>query len=159
MKSWLMAIVVLVVAAVDASAHVKIPVGETRVLEFERPGMAHPEGRWSEGTGTPTAQEDDVFRNDEMGEGTPTDDGGATVEVENKGGNLSGPNGDVQNGFGEGDTIEVRMCFRYCYPVTITHRTEEHVGHGVVVVETHEESYQIWRCRNVYTETQEVTAC
>jgi len=60
---------------------------------------------------TATAMEADPLDDDEMGAADQTDNGGGSVSfsvpIENKGGHLSGPNGEVQNGFGEGDCIEV----------------------------------------------------
>jgi len=60
-----------------------------------------------------TAWEDDFFFDDPMGACsiTPLGDGvfSACVEVTNNDGDLSGPNGEIQNGFGEGDCIDVTI--------------------------------------------------
>ncbi len=68
--------------------------------------------------GDPRGVEDDSMSPDDpMGGATPNSNGSsACVEVENKSGNLSGPNGDVQNGGVEGDCIEVKICWSYYYP-------------------------------------------
>jgi hypothetical protein len=49
-----------------------------------------------------------------MGSATPSDDGtSASVDVMNDNGDLKGPNGDTQNGGGEGSCIEVQICWYY----------------------------------------------
>lgn len=103
-----------------------IPEGGKSAFEFERPELGQefdPTGaEWINGkTGDPKGKEEDVLYDDELGAATPGEPPTkATLEIENKSGKLSGPNGVVQNGGGEGDCIEVYLEWTYRYPATIT---------------------------------------
>ena len=94
-----------------------VPTGTSKQFDFDRPGMQpsddanHPPV-WAHPDGDPKVEEVDTISNDAMGDAKTTDTG-ASVEVTNSGGDLSGPNGKVQNGIGEGDCIEVRVCWTY----------------------------------------------
>ncbi len=85
--------------------------------------------------GSGEAWEEDPFSpNDPLGEliEAPLPGGGMTftVPVRNDGGNLSGPNGVVQNGGVEGDCIEVfvRYTIRYSVKVCVTVETGVDAG-------------------------------
>lgn len=73
---------------------------------------------------TANAEEVDPISNDPLGEPTIVSDGGNAyvicVGISNDGGDLSGPNGEVQNGFGEGDCIEVQLEIFITITTTIT---------------------------------------
>lgn len=73
---------------------------------------------------TANAEEVDPLSNDPLGEPTITSEGGSAheicVESSNDGGDLSGPNGEVQNGIGEGDCIEVQLEIFITITTTIT---------------------------------------
>lgn len=60
-----------------------------------------------------SAEENDTFSDDPLGEPTITSHGDGLfticITITNDGGDLSGPNGVVQNGLGEGDCIEVDL--------------------------------------------------
>lgn len=69
----------------------------------------------------PAALEDDPLHDDPMGAATASADGSsASVTVTNIGGNLFGPNGVDQNGVGEGDCIEVKVCWTYLFQKTVS---------------------------------------
>jgi hypothetical protein len=96
--------------------------GKTNTVTFDRPPLGQP-GDPVTAEWTPKAAEafedDPISADDKMGtmsNGATSDT--ASVEVENKGGNLSGPNGEVQNGTGEGACIEVKAKFEYKYQTT-----------------------------------------
>ncbi len=114
------------------------------------------------GSGNPQAKEDDPFASDPMGPGTPDSSGDtASVDVENKGGNLSGPNGDVQNGFGEGSCIEVKMCWTYKFQVTIKTCVGSQVptGYGGSVSGSDCVSVTVWWEGKVCSPAQSVCPC
>jgi hypothetical protein len=77
--------------------------------------------RWgSDRNSGPSMSEDDsTSPDDDMGStSTQGDQGSASTttskgQVCNENGDLSGPNGTVQNGGGEGDCIEVKICWWY----------------------------------------------
>ena len=102
-----------------------IPEGECRHIEAERPelGVGDPAGAtWAGGTGEPELFEDDFFSwsDDPMGAATPHGNGeSACTEICNNGGELSGPNGEKQNGPGEGASIEAKICWSYVEEVQI----------------------------------------
>ena len=102
-----------------AQSPVPIPEGTTVGFTFPRPNSAlPPEGKWVDGTGNPQGFEHDpITPDDPMGPASGVDP--ATIDVENKGGVLSGPNGKTLNGLGEGAVIEVKICWTYRYPVTM----------------------------------------
>lgn len=104
-----------------------LPDGQTADLSFDMPQLPGPgfpkSAQWVKGTGNPQGFEHDYTTpNDPMGSGHPG--GGfpiqtSILEVENKGGNLSGPNGTVQNGFPEGPCVEVLICWTYIYEASV----------------------------------------
>jgi len=96
-------------------------------LEFPKPALQQPGipvgAVWPPGPPPPpTAHEEDPLKDDGMGTATPNEDGSsAGVTITNIGGNLFGPNGEDQNGVGEGECIEVKVCWTYHYPKTVTY--------------------------------------
>ncbi len=115
-----------------ASGKPCVPDGTTTTPQFGRPplgGPGDPVGaEWvdrgtdpDDNSGDPQAFEQDGFSGDDsMGGATPSADGGqAGVPVTNEGGDLSGPNGEDQNGGAEGKCIEVYVEWTYRYPVEI----------------------------------------
>ena len=83
-------------------------------------------------------EHDDQSADDDMGSGShsqapapnPSDPDihTFTIPVENKGGNLSGPNGTTQNGFPEGDCIEVYASVTVKYQVSTTEAVTVEIG-------------------------------
>lgn len=107
-----------------------IPDGSCAAVTKQRPSLPHEAGapspsRWLDRT--PFAAEDDTGADDEFGafddELGPATGGGsqASVRICNSGGDLFGPMGGDQNGPGEGDCIEVKICWWYwgCKLVTV----------------------------------------
>ena len=84
-------------------------------VEAERPLTPTPVGGTSAFTGRARMMEEDPISDDHMGSATGTAGATVTIEVCNTAGSagLSGPNGVDQNGFGEGDTIEVFIEWEY----------------------------------------------
>jgi hypothetical protein len=115
-----------------ASGKPCVPDGKTTNPQFNRPplgGPGDPVGaEWvdrgsseSDNSGDPQAFESDGLSGDDaMGDAAPSADGGkAEVPVTNDGGDLSGPDGEDQNGGVEGKCIEVYVEWTYRYPVEI----------------------------------------
>ena len=136
-----------------------LPEGETRDVTFTThltaPGTPA-DAEIIPGSGE--AWEHDNWSDDPMGEPTevPLPGGGMafTVPVRNDGGNLSGPNGVVQNGGLEGDCIEVlvRYTVRYSVKVCVTVETGVDAG-GVNGSTTREECWTEIRVQeNVFKE-------
>ena len=75
--------------------------------------------------GDPVWYDKDVLVYDELGEGS-------TIEIENKGGNLSGPNGKVANGGLDGDCIEVsyKVLLRFQVKEEVCSSSGSQVGVG-----------------------------
>lgn len=108
-----------------------VPDGGRVSPDFSRPPLGQPGdpvgAEWlnSPGTGDasgdPQARESDPISGDDpMGPATPSASGDqAAVPVDNHGGDLSGPNGETQNGGTEGSCIEVYVEWTYRYPVTV----------------------------------------
>lgn len=99
-----------------------LPSGGSTNLSGTKPGLPNGHSSWS--GAPPQMVEDDGgngltgglggFGDDAMGAATPSGDGSsASGTVTNTDGDLSGPNGADQNGFGEGDCIEVKFCWEY----------------------------------------------
>lgn len=118
-----------------ASASNCVLPGIPEELRFPRPSLGAPglptSARWLEATGVPMGWEYDRFSaNDPLGMGKPGVgwlENTASITIENQGGNLSGPNGVIQNGGLEGPCIEVMMCWTYTYTGTV----EECVSIGI----------------------------
>ena len=136
--------------------------GATVGLEFERPdlgGAGDPTGAdWTGGgTGSPQGFEEDTFFDDPMGDANAGDPPStATLPVSNSGGDLSGPNGVVQNGAGEGDCIEVYVQWSYRYPVQVSRTVTfglEILGLGFTATST------VWKYAVKMSETKEVCPC
>jgi hypothetical protein len=139
-----------------------VPAGSSAELEFERPPLGQDgdpkDAEWTnEGTGNPQGKEEDTFRDDKMGSATAGDPPDkATLAVENKAGKLSGPNGEVQNGAGEGDCIEVYVEWTYRYPATLTRSssvTVDGVGSGVSI------AVVVWKFGKKKSEPKELCPC
>lgn len=136
--------------------------GATVGLEFERPelgGPGEPAGaEWTNGgTGNPQGAEDDAIFDDPMGPAESADSGEtAILPVSNSGGDLSGPNGVVQNGAGEGDCIEVYVSWTYRYPVQVSRTVTFGLElFGVSFTGTSE----VWRYAVKTSKKQEVCPC
>lgn len=127
----------------------RLDPGECTDVCCDRPpidGVGMPlEAQWlpnSQGApnGNPQAEEVDTFSPDDpMGGATASPDGSsACVDVcANGSGELEGPNGTDQSGRGEGGTIEVRICWKFKYPVAVAHQvttgvTGLTVGGGII---------------------------
>lgn len=97
----------------DATNIVEICDGATQDVCGQRPNPLPGFGGW---TGGPRGYEEDDSYNDDMGPATTTIPGPpptACINIRNSGGQLSGPMGGVQNGWFEGDCIEVVICWPY----------------------------------------------
>ncbi|MFT7484167.1 MAG: hypothetical protein ACI9F9_000007 [Candidatus Paceibacteria bacterium] len=108
--------------------------------------------------------ESDTVSDDPLGAGDAqmNEDGSATVSVDitNEAGRLSGPNGTVQTGFGEGDCIEVYVTFTVRYKVQMCTRASLGakpwgVG-GSIVTET---CWEQWISRKMKSKTKTVCPC
>jgi len=90
-----------------------IPDGTSEDVPFTPNMMATgiPVGAMS--VGTPDWYDQDVVSDDYMGSGDP-------LPIENKGGNLSGPSGEVVNGGLDGDCIELIVYSTIRYQVTVS---------------------------------------
>ncbi len=99
--------------------------GKISKVEFDRPPLGEAgdptTAEWAGGGGgKPKGEDLDPLENDKLGNGVPgSPPDTATIEVENKDGSLSGPNGKVANGGLDGDCIEVRMIWAYWYKTTL----------------------------------------
>ncbi|HIG10280.1 MAG: hypothetical protein ABGY71_03920 [bacterium] len=148
-----------------------ISEGTTSDYEFDRPALGQAgdpvSAEWACGTGEPTIWESDPISGDDpMGNATagnpPTT---AAPPIENKGGNLSGPNGDTQNNGGfEGDCIEVYLVFTYRYQVTrtVSHTTGTTVEPGGVGGHdstTHSRTTTYWVNGTKRSNTKEACPC
>lgn len=142
MTTKLIGLVVLLVAhlgllapAVEAaSTEICVQDGEEQGICFRRPRLRAEgipsDAKWARGGGDPTAKDDDVVSDDDLGKAKSHVNGKyACVDIANDGGDLSGPNGEPQTGFGEGDCLEVYMEWTYHYTVTVEHCTT--VGGGL----------------------------
>jgi hypothetical protein len=99
-----------------------IPEGSSAEFDFERPNLTSAgfpaNASWLDGTGAPTAYDEDWLHDDEVGPGTPNADGSiASVTITNSGGSLFGPNG-ADLGFS--GCIELSMEWTYEFVVEIT---------------------------------------
>lgn len=107
----------------------RLEPGECTDVCCDRPpidGVGMPLGaQWLGNGGNPSAWEDDPFLDDAMGSATSSPGGeSACVDVcANGKGELEGPNGADQTGAGEGDTIEVMICWSFKYPATMTQQS------------------------------------
>ncbi len=91
-----------------------VPEGGEVAVDFSNPDVG-PDDTIDSAEG----MEHDVCFDDKMGDAQVGTGSGTTLMVGNKGGSLSGPNGQSQNGGAEGDCIEV-------YVVWTVRRTIEH---------------------------------
>jgi hypothetical protein len=108
-----------------------VPEGSRVTPDFDRPPLGQPGdpvgAEWvhspgtADGSGDPQMREKDSFSGDDpMGTANPSSDGStASAPIDNDDGDLSGPNGEDQNGGSEGPCIEVYVEWTYRYPVTI----------------------------------------
>lgn len=159
---YVLAPLILLLGLLGSSGDPCVPEGGTLDLEFDRPALGEPGDPagawWKEPHGDPQAWEvDPLPPNDPMGPGTPSADGtSATVEIENKAGKLSGPNGTVQNTGTEGNTIEVKMCWTYYYVdhIYITYDFKPFGVGGSVTI-----ARDIVRSGRKCSEPQEVSPC
>ena len=118
-------------AASSPSVAPCVPEGGRANPNYDRPPLGQPGdpvgAEWvhspgtADASGDPQARESDpVSGDDPMGAAIPATSGGqASAPVDNHGGDLSGPNGETQNGGSEGPCIEVYVEWTYRYPVTI----------------------------------------
>lgn len=110
-----------------------VPDGATKDVTFDLPdagdlGTHGPDGQHGPSNGGPAfewlgnhdgkpakaLESDPISSDDPMGNGlVDPENQTVSVPVKNDDGDLSGPNGDVQNGVGEGDCIEVYMTVTY----------------------------------------------
>ena len=89
-----------------------VPNGEHTVT-LPRPALPTG-GAWVGNNGDPVGKEDDGPFSQDLGDATITDGGnGACVVITERDGELSGPNGEVQNGGFEFDCIEVKICWSH----------------------------------------------
>ncbi|GEM_PF-2172105 len=104
------------------------------------------------GTVTATAEENDTFSNDPLGEPTIMNAGGnvyvVCIQITNDSGSLSGPNGVPQTGTGEGQCIEVDLNVTVGTPASVGGSIPS--GAGLTV------EYQ---GRNTTTHSQSFCAC
>lgn len=107
-------------ALVVAIALPCVPCGGSSPVTLPRPSLpSAPSGApgsssWSTDDPPRAEEHDDITPNDPMGPATEdasTNTG--SVEVTNDHGDLKGPNGNDQNGGGEGECIEVAICWFY----------------------------------------------
>lgn len=139
--------------------------GDSTTLTFERPSLVE-DGMPVNAEFTDTAPsviEDDVFRDDPMGDGTPTMDGdAATVTLTNDNGSIEGPNGDDVEPF---DTcVEVTMSWEYHYTVSVSRcvsvgRSAQSTSGSSSSGEQICESKVVHRFRRVRAPVQEVCPC
>lgn len=140
--------------AAIAVASLCVPDGTSSPVSDTRPASAPDGGTWT--ADNPKVREDDTSEStdDEMGDATLGAGGVTTGTVTNSGGDLFGVTGGDQNGLGEGDCIEVKLCWRY---------KVYHAG-GYTLVFDGEEFHQIyshpyysyhWKC----SDPQDVCPC
>ena len=135
----LLASLVLPAAAEDC-----IPPGGSEAVSFDRPSLLSPgiptSAGWAPNEGSPKAYDQDLLRNDPLGAGVPSrgvnPGSSASVTITNQGGSLAGPNGVVQNGFWEGDCLEVFMCWEYRYKAKVKRCTSHGTQSQLRVGET-----------------------
>lgn len=146
-----------------------VPEGNTVPHAFDRPRLGQPGdpvgAEWvdrdpnlQDGSGDPQAYEADPLSNDDpMGAAAPVPPGdSAEVPVTNSGGDLAGPNGEDQNGAGEGPCIEVYVEWTYRYPVTV--QRSHHLSlWGASTGET--ETFIIWREGKKRSKIKEICPC
>ncbi|MBI4879266.1 MAG: hypothetical protein HY812_06350 [Planctomycetes bacterium] len=92
-----------------------VPEGGEVAVDFSNPDVG-PDDAIDSAQG----YEHDVFSDDEMGQAELGTGSGTTLKVGNKGGSLSGPNGQSMNGGTEGDCIEVYVEWKVRRTVTHT---------------------------------------
>lgn len=168
---WILALAAAAVqqpGAAAPSAAPCVPAGGSTAPTFDRPPLGEPgdpvDAEWVDGdpsanddSGAPQAFEEDLVSDDPMGAAVPSAGGAqASVPVDNRGGDLSGPNGTDQNGGGEGDCIEVYVEWTYRYPVTVTYGRKLSLW-GADVGETY--TVVIWREGKKRSRVKEVCPC
>ncbi len=117
-----------------ADSDICVEAGDEQAICFRRPALRAEgipsDARWARGGGDPSAKDEDVVSDDELGKASSHVNGKyACVDIANDDGDLSGPNGESQTGVGEGECIEVYMEWTYFYTVTVEHCTT--VGGGL----------------------------
>lgn len=118
-----------------------VPEGGEVAVDFSNPDVG-PDDTIDSAEG----MEHDVCFDDEMGDAQVGTGSGTTLMVGNKGGSLSGPNGQSQNGGAEGDCIEVYVVWKITRVIThtVTYAHFEFMGvHGATTTIT-------WRTYEVY---------
>ncbi len=105
---WCATITCLALAAVAATC---VPDGTSVTISATRPA-ADPGEAWT--GATPEVREEDLVEatDDPMGDASIGAGGVTTGTVTNSGGDLFGITGGDQNGLGEGDCIEVKLCWK-----------------------------------------------
>lgn len=145
-----------------------VPEGGRVSPGFDRPPLGQPGdpvgAEWvhspgtADGSGDPQLREKDSFSGDDpMGAATPSSDGSAaSAPVDNHDGDLSGPNGEDQNGGSEGPCIEVYVEWTYRYPVTI-HKSITSSLWGLSSGET--EIVVVWKYAKKRAKVKEICPC
>lgn len=160
------ALAALFAPLVEAQSHPCVQAGTTVPITFTRPPLVANgmpvNAQWHPDTaGNPQAYESDTFSNDPMGPatvGNPADS--VTVSVTNQGGNLNDSTGRTQNGDGEGDCIEVIVCWEYRYPVTISRSDTTGIKiREVNAGSTTGVSIVLWRVATICSEEVVVCPC
>lgn len=143
-----------------------VPSAHVAHITFTRPSLIQanmPVGaEWHPiESGDPQAFESDVFSNDAMGPaaaGNPPDT--ASVDVTNQNGNLNDATGRTQNGGGEGDCIEVVVCWTYRFPVTVSRSIDGTFKLGDVEVgQSGSISLVIWQVATICSEEVVICPC
>jgi hypothetical protein len=164
---WRIALMVaLLVGSVAAQNAPCVPSGHQAHITFTRPSLIQanmPVGaEWHpNASGNPQAFESDVFSNDPMGPaaaGNPPDT--ASVDVTNQNGNLNDATGRTQNGGGEGDCIEVIVCWTYRFPVTVSMSSDVGIKLGEVEVGRSDGvSIVIWKVATLCSDEVVICPC
>ena len=155
-RNFVMALAAVFTLAMPSLADdIVVPEGETVEITFTRPPLGQAgdptSAKWVDGgTGKPAAFDEDFIDDDFVGWAKAGDPPGtATIEIENKGGNLTGPNGrDVTGGL-DGDCIELYVRWRYKYRKLVTKHTGatttvEAGGVGGSSTEGTSETIEVW---------------
>lgn len=102
---------VVVTAAIGFANSTCIKDGASAEVATIRPASP-PSGTWTS-TDPKMKEDDSTSPDDEMGDATTDSSGVTKGQVSNTNGDLSGPNGEDQNGVTEGNCIEVKFCWEY----------------------------------------------
>jgi hypothetical protein len=141
-----------------------IPANSKVNVQFDRPSLGQSgdpvTATWTgdNGSGSPFAYEKDIIDPDDfMGWAKPGSVAHtATVEIENKSGVLSGPNGKQQNGGVEGDCIEVYCGWSYRYQATVQ-KCVQVAPQGIGGSQC--EEVTVWRIGFKFSQTKTVCPC